>query len=251
MRHLGMRPIYLFLALWVATDGAYAEDAPKIGATVVVIRDVQGLVGASAAPLKKDDGLFHKETISSGNASAAQARFIDNTALTLGENSRVTLDNFVFDPSGGNQSVDISFIQGIFRFVTGGMSKPAYNVQTPAAVVGVRGTVFDIVVAADGATAVVVEEGSIQFSNKVGQSVVVSAGQASRIASADSPPSPPAPPAAEVLAPVVAMTALLAVSAPPADILPDATVKGVAEQSSAAAALAAGTSSDSPGGGLK
>ena len=232
-------------------EPALAQDTSPIGQTTAVVRDVQGAINAKSTPLKIGDKLVFLEEISAGEASAAQMRFIDATELSVGANSRVTLDAFVFTGSGSPPAMATQLVTGVLRFVTGQMEKDAYNVRTGVAVVGVRGTVFDLIIAPDGATIVYVEEGSIQFANLGGTAVTVTAGLASRIDAQSGPPSPPQPPAPGALAPVVAMTTTLATAALPADVIPDATTERVAALAAAAAKLADETDSSSPGGGLK
>ena len=44
----------------------------------------------------------------------------------------------------GTQKMAVNLAKGIFRFTTGALDKKAYNIQTPTAAIGVRGTVLDI-----------------------------------------------------------------------------------------------------------
>jgi hypothetical protein len=224
---------------------ALAED-PPIGEAVTIVRDVTGTIGAKSGPLKAGDGLLFQQVIAAGDRSAATARFIDATMLTVGANARVTLDAFVFDPK--KPALAATMTGGVLRFVTGTMDSNAYQVSTPTAAIGVRGTVFDLIVAPDGATLVYVEEGSVQFANQAGAAVTVAAGLASTIDAQSGPPSPPQPPAPGALAPVVAMTTLVALNAAPAAVLPEATADAVAALTAAAAAVASETDAASPGG---
>jgi len=241
-----MRCAGLSLALVLVTGMAEAEP---IGQATSVVRDVQGEVGGKATPLKVGDRLVFLQVIAAGEASAAQTRFIDKSTLSVGANSRVTLDAFVFDPA--KPAMAATLATGVLRFVTGEMDKNAYQLKTTTATVGVRGTVFDLIVAGDGATLVYVEEGSVTFANNAGAAVTVTAGLASRIDAQSGPPSPPAPPAAGDLAPAVTMATNLALAFPPAEVLPDAVAARVADLASEAAAAAASTDAESPGGAFK
>jgi hypothetical protein len=169
--------------------------------------------------------------------------------LTVGANARVTLDAFVFDPAKGTPALAATAAAGgVLRFVTGTMDSNAYRVETPTATIGVRGTVFDLIVAADGATLVYVEEGSVQFANQAGVAVTVTTGLASTIDAASGPPSPPQPPAPGSLASVAAMATTVAVNGAPAAVLPSATAEALAALTQDAAALASETDAASPGG---
>jgi len=229
--------------------GAAAAQAEPIGEATSVVRDVQGEVGGKAVPLKVGDGLVFLQVIAAGEASAAQTRFIDQSTLAVGANSRVTLDAFVFDPAKPEMAATLA--TGVLRFVTGQMDKNAYQLKTKTATVGVRGTVFDLIVAGDGATIVYVEEGSVSFANTAGAAVTVTPGLASRIDAQSGPPSPPAPPAAGDLAPAAAMATNLALAFAPAEVLPAAVAERVGDLAAESAAAAASTDPESPGGAFK
>jgi hypothetical protein len=242
-----MRYAALGLILPLLAPGLAAAE--PIGEATAVVRDVTGEVGGKATPLKVGDGLVFLQVIAAGEASAAQTRFIDQSTLSVGANSRVTLDAFVFDPK--KPALAATLASGVLRFVTGAMDKNAYQLRTTTAVVGVRGTVFDLIRAPDGATLVYVEEGSVSFANNAGAAVTVTPGLASRIDAQSGPPSPPAPPAAGDLAPAAAMATTLALAFPPGAVLPAAVTARVGGLAAEAAGAAAATDGESPGGTFK
>lgn len=88
--------------------------------------------------------VFVGDEISTGPGARLEIRFDDQSMLTLGENARITIDQFVYAPSGdSNQALNI--VSGVFRFATGQIGKlTPSNVAftTPVAVVGIRGTLF-------------------------------------------------------------------------------------------------------------
>jgi hypothetical protein len=73
----------------------------------------------------------------------------------------VTLDRFVYAGEASAQAVSVNFARGAFRFATGASEKRAYQLRTPIATIGVRGTVLDIRSEA-GRTTVVLIEGQAQ-----------------------------------------------------------------------------------------
>ena len=60
------------------------------------------------------------------------------------------------------------FRKGAFRFITGASPKAAYEIKTPTATMGVRGTVFDVFVADDGETVVLLHEGGVDVCSAPG-----------------------------------------------------------------------------------
>ena len=56
----------------------------------------------------------------------------------------MTLDQFVYAGEFNGQKMTVNLAKGIFRFTTGALDKRAYQINTPTAAIGVRGTVLDI-----------------------------------------------------------------------------------------------------------
>src|SRR4051794_37486305 len=84
--------------------------------------------------------LSQDEWIRTDRSGRADVRFLDDTQLAIGPESAVKLDRFTYAP--GRQSFVLNAIKGLFTFSTGNMPKAAYRIQTPTAVLGVRGTRF-------------------------------------------------------------------------------------------------------------
>src|SRR5205823_13044929 len=73
-----------------------------------------------------------------------QILFLDQSAMTVGPNSDVTIDQFVYDPNTGAGQLAMSATQGVLRFVGGKLSKNenAVKLVTPSGSVSVRGGAF-------------------------------------------------------------------------------------------------------------
>ena len=117
--------------------------------------DVKGSGGALSVGTK----VFQNEVITTGVQSLAQLMFLDETTLSIGPKSQVTLDKFVFNPNKGAGSVVFSATKGAFRFITGSQDPRHYTIKTPVATIGVRGTIVDCFIVSGG-LACIVEEGS-------------------------------------------------------------------------------------------
>jgi hypothetical protein len=79
----------------------------------------------------------------------------------MGPNTTIVLDELVFDPSGSNGRVVLSVAVGVTRFVSGILPKSDYEIRTPTAVIGVRGTSFDLYVKPNGDSTVVLGSGEL------------------------------------------------------------------------------------------
>lgn len=200
-----------------------AEAADQIGALTVSENDVTASLEDAPIPATIDSPVFFLQLLSTGEDSAAQSALIDETRVTLGENARLKFDDFVFDPAAGKQKALLSMDAGTLRWASGKMDKSAYELRTPSAAIGVRGTIFVAMVADDGATGVYVEEGSVILSGNQGGSVELEAGQYAVVPASGATPSAPSQPPTEVQVSLARFnTALL--TAAPASMVSPATV---------------------------
>ena len=131
----------------------------SIGKTVRVENQVSASIGDRA--LKPQDAVFASEIIEAGTASHGEILLNDDSKVLVGENSRVSLDDFVVGGKGF-ESGAIKVTKGAFRFITGNSKKGFLNVETPLSTIGVRGTLFDVYVADTGDTRVVLFKGAVE-----------------------------------------------------------------------------------------
>jgi hypothetical protein len=113
----------------------------KIGVAAAVQNQVLG----NSQPLSTGSSVFANQRISTGEASSAQLQFVDQTNLAVGPKSEVVLDRFVYNPNRGKGNVVVQTGRGVFRFVSGSQDPTSYQIRTPVANIGVRGTVFQLV----------------------------------------------------------------------------------------------------------
>jgi hypothetical protein len=142
--------------------------------------------GAAAAVIGTE--VHMKDELRTGAGARLQVTFRDNTVLTLGENARLVIDRYVYEPGSGIGETVLQAAAGAFRFATGRM----VLVVTPVAQIGVRGTEFwggPI----DGAYGVFLIEGEITVTTQGGSIALAGAGQATDLPSALDPPGAPSP----------------------------------------------------------
>ncbi|MGV1791062.1 FecR domain-containing protein [Rhizobium sp. A37_96] len=136
-----------------------SEAAEAVGQAVLIKTEVTGAGG----PLAVDDPVHRDEKIRTSLSGLGQFTFRDGTKLAVGAGSSVVIDKFVFDDSGSVKKLTINAAKGTFRWISGNSNSSAYQIVTPAGTIGVRGTVFDFYVGANGTTAVVLLNGAAQF----------------------------------------------------------------------------------------
>lgn len=187
-----------FLAAWrltlsalLALGIASAAFAAQIGSAVVVVNNVTGRVetASTGVTLRAGIDVQANESIETAAASATRLIFQDNTQFEIGPSSQVTLDRFVFDPDPSKSEVALSIAKGAARFVTGSLPKTDYQLHTPAASIGIRGTILNIDVGTGGATTVYVEQGIVLVTGG-GQTVQLQAGQSTQVLPGGIPSNP-------------------------------------------------------------
>jgi hypothetical protein len=121
----------------------FTVSAESIGSAAAVKPEARG----GGSPLQAGSSLYANEAVSTGQAGTAELQFNDNTKLSVGPSSNVRLDKFVYDPNNkGAGKLAINATKGAYRFITGEQDKKNYEIKTPYANLGVRGTVLEIVV---------------------------------------------------------------------------------------------------------
>lgn len=131
-------------ALVASVVGAQAQE--HIGSTALARNDVTRESAGASAPLVTGDSVFRNETVRTGANSNARLVFLNSTNLGVGPTSSVKLDQFVYVGELNGQKMTVNLAKGVFRFTTGVLDKKAYEITTPTAAIGVRGTVLDIAV---------------------------------------------------------------------------------------------------------
>jgi hypothetical protein len=119
---------------------AFAAGVPKIGIAAVIKNQVTAQQGGAPRNLGLGNDVFTGDRIHTGQSSNAQLTFLDQTNLTIGSQSDVVLDKFVYDPNKGAGNVLLSTTQGALRFVSGAQDPNTYKISTPVATIAIRGT---------------------------------------------------------------------------------------------------------------
>lgn len=205
---LGLLRIGIGLVLGAALPFSAMAEKEVVGAATAVVREVEGIYDQEVRELHKSDDVFFNEVISTSADSASKIRFADDTLLTVGPDSKVTIDVFVYDPTSKNSKMVVNATLGVARFVTGKMGSAAYQIKTPTSTIGVRGTTFTVTVKKDGTTTVNVEDGATDVQGQTGEPVEVTEGL-STTAEPGEPASEPAPADPEVEADVAEMDVTL------------------------------------------
>ncbi|MES1150815.1 MAG: FecR family protein [Dongia sp.] len=145
-----------------------AEAAETVGAMKEVVRTVYGTPpqGAQGAT-RIGDEVVHNEAFETWKESRALLEFIDGSHLSLGANSKVLIDDFVFDSAQVKGNALIKLSVGTLRFVTGRMPHGGVVIKTPTATLTLRGTDVTVYVHPDGTTDTTVQSGLVEAHNDI------------------------------------------------------------------------------------
>lgn len=165
------RPALAFCAIFTALACASPTFAQsRIGAAAAVRNEVSAAQGAQERRLASGNPVLQNDRIRTGTDSSTQLLFSDQTTLTVGQRSEITLDRFVYDPNRSTGDVAVSLTTGALRFVSGRQDPRSYQISTPVATIGVRGTIVDFLLM-DGRMFAILNEGRASFTLANGQVV--------------------------------------------------------------------------------
>lgn len=153
--------------------------------------------------------VFPKDVIITGKDARAKIVMVDNNEINVSPESQIEIQHYEFDPAGGKKDVLLNVIYGKVRSKVeqkydGKTSK--FQIKTPGAVAGVRGTDFMMGFnRADRSSRVVTFEGKVDFGmpgpgGSIMNPVSVAPGMTAAVNAAGSAPSVPAPMPKEELA---------------------------------------------------
>ena len=136
-----MRFITKILVIFLFTSQVFAA-IEQIGVIGFVTGDVFNQKGEK---LNVGDSIFFGDTISASENAKSQLMFLDQTVMTIGAKTEITIDEFVYDPAESTGKILTTIKSGSVKILTGKISEinPAnLEVKTPAGTIGTRGTEF-------------------------------------------------------------------------------------------------------------
>jgi tetratricopeptide (TPR) repeat protein len=152
-----------------------------VGKLVYLQGQVEVLSGDQSAwnVARVNQELFAGDTVKTGAVSRAAILCVDESQLKLNENTVVTLKSVIPSPRLRLWEVAPAAVKeaaaGLYAVSQGEVwlrnknEKILFDVETPAVTAGIRGTEFNLKVAGDGATAVILLEGRLRLHNSLGE----------------------------------------------------------------------------------
>ena len=146
---------FIFVLIILTMSKSYAFSKDFIGVISVGIGEI---INQDSEKLTTGSKIYFGDTIIVKEQSNAQILLLDETAITVGEKSELTIDDFVYDPKSKVGKIVSNIKIGTVRIVTGEISNQNpdnLEVNIPTGSVGARGTEFVVVTESDQKSTVV------------------------------------------------------------------------------------------------
>ena len=143
MRKDGPWATMLLLVLAGVLVAGGASAAEPIGTVKTATGTVQ--VRSSSAESEANVGtpIRLNDTVTTGPQGAVGITFTDSTMLSLGPNSEIVVDQYVYNPQGNDSSFAANMARGTLQLISGEIAKLSQNtvdVTTPGGAIAIRGT---------------------------------------------------------------------------------------------------------------
>lgn len=186
---------------------AVGKVTEQVNAPPTIQRDKSTITGSKGTGVEMNDAI-----------KTAQGKvgitFEDDTKVQVSENSKLVIDDFVYDPKSKSGKLGAKVALGTVRYASGQIAKNSpqnVNLNTPSATVAVRGTDFTATVDELGESTIILlpscpndrpmrskrdieagcKTGTIEVSNDVGTVVLNQPFQVTKVQSRTQPPTPP------------------------------------------------------------
>lgn len=121
----------------------WGQEAAAVGRIKVVSGSAFILRQNATIPAELGQVVFETDGLRTGADGRVGVTLKDDTRVSLGPNSEARIDRFVYAPAEGRLGFVFNIVRGVAAYVSGQIAKLApdsVRLETPAAIVGVRGT---------------------------------------------------------------------------------------------------------------
>jgi hypothetical protein len=123
-------------------------QAPRPAGLIKIASGSAFVVRAGAQlPAEAGQPIFEADTVKTGADGRLGITLKDDTRVSLGPSSEVRVNRFVYAPAEGRLGLALGVVRGVMAYVSGRIAKLApdsIRLETPAAVMGVRGTTLAV-----------------------------------------------------------------------------------------------------------
>ena len=137
------RFIMVITLMLTAVSAAWAQDpigfVKTVSGSAAVIDSGKPIAAQVGTPIKMGN------TLKTGSKGTMGVTFKDNTVMSFGPDTELSVDEYLYSPGTGNLKFGTSMSKGSLQVVSGVIAKlkpKAVTVKTPSAMIGCRGTRF-------------------------------------------------------------------------------------------------------------
>ena len=154
----------------------HSAAANPVGQVADVVQNATVERGGQRRYLQQGQAVALGDIITTGATGQVQIIFQDQTRIAMSANSRLVIEDILFDSPRTASQFTVGAIAGAFRFLSGDSEKSAYSVRTPNGTMGIRGTEFDFSVVPQSSVSVVTFRGEVLLCNQSNQCAAIRGG---------------------------------------------------------------------------
>ena len=140
---------FLFGLIFSFSVSTAAENVDIEKQLIGIVGAISGKVKTETRELKTGDKIYLNETIFADVESGTQILLLDQSTFTIGSDSEVVMDTFIYDPATNDGKIVASVKQGSLKVISGLISKKnpdSLTIEVPEGTLGSRGTEFQTIV---------------------------------------------------------------------------------------------------------
>jgi len=181
----------------LAASAKIGEVTKQVGQDASISRDADTIIVGPGIGINMNDAITTSK-------AKLELTFDDNTKVAITRQSKLIIDDFVYDPRSGTGKLAMNVAMGTVRYASGAIarnSRENVRLRTPTATIAVRGTDFTMTVDEIGRSLVILLPtcptpttcftGEIEVSTDAGMVILNQAFQATVVSSADTKPTDP------------------------------------------------------------
>ena len=137
----------VFMLLAIASSAAAQQSQTVAGRIKIVSGSAFIVRGGAVIPALAGQTVFETDAVRTGADGRLGVTLNDETRVSLGPGSEMRVDRFVYAPAEGRFGLVLNVVRGVVAYVSGRIAKlspDSIRLETPAAVVGVRGTTLGL-----------------------------------------------------------------------------------------------------------
>jgi hypothetical protein len=135
--------------VFAAATPALAQQESAAGRVKIVSGAAFIVRQSGVIPAETGQAVYEADGLRTGVDGTIGVTLKDDTRVSLGPNSELRLERFVYAPADGALGLVLEFVRGAAGYVSGRIAKLApdsIRLETPAAIIGVRGTSLAILI---------------------------------------------------------------------------------------------------------